>query len=119
MRHNFFMRRSSLVIASYYSLKRRSREGAPYQSVGSSMAGAGTRCARCLAEGTGISANSLRRNDTEVLGRAADARALLRDIGSEIGRPAEIGDLPAEIQPFLDHRINGLPNIGGDAVAES
>src|ERR1700747_1236879 len=57
-------------------------------------------------------------HDTEVLGGAGTPRALVRDIGIEIGRPAEIGDLPGEIQPFLDHRINGLPNIGGDAVAE-
>src|ERR1700757_4303904 len=58
-------------------------------------------------------------HNTEVLGGAGDPRALVRDIGIEIGRSAEIGDLPGEIQPFLDHRINGLPNIGGDAVAES
>ena len=42
----------------------------------------------------------------------------MRDIGIEIGRSAEIGDLPGEIQPFLDHRIDSLPNIGRDAVAE-
>src|SRR5262249_41425172 len=64
-------------------------------------------------------AHSLRRHDAEVLGRAANPRALLRDISSEVGRPAEIGDLPGEVQPFLDRRINGLANVCGDAFANS
>ena len=58
-------------------------------------------------------------HDTEVLGGAGDPRALVRDIGIEIGRSAEIGDLPGEAQPFLDRRINGLANIRGDAFANS
>src|SRR5262245_30935578 len=111
------MRGSSLAIASFHLLTRPSRAGAPYQSVRSSIADPATVASR--SEGTSISAYSLRRHDAEFLGGASDARALVRDIGSEVGRPAEIGDLPGEVQPFLDCRINGLPNIRGDAFANS
>src|SRR5262249_12896310 len=126
MGHSFFMPGSSLGVASFCSLTRRSRAGAPYQSVRPSIAH--NRCdfgrmerlsQRPLVEWTSTPANSRSRHDAEVCGGPADPRPLLRDIGSEVGRPAEIGDLPGEVQPFLDRRINGLANIRGNAFANS
>src|SRR5215831_14762684 len=114
MRHSFFMPGSSLAVASFCSLTRRSRAGAPYRSMGDVC-----RSAPFSPEKSSISAYSLRRHDAEFLSSAGDPRALVRDIGSEVGRPAEIGDLPAEVQPFLDRRINRFPNIRGDAFANS
>src|SRR6516225_11142927 len=120
MRHSFFMRGSSLAIANFYSLRRRSRAAAPYQSVRSSIADPGNRCVLPASpKGRVSQPTSLGRHDAEVFGRGADPRALLRDIGREVGRSAEIGDLPGEVQSFLDRRINGLANIRGDAFADS
>src|SRR5262249_11299814 len=104
----------------FYSLRRRSRAAAPYQSVRWSIADPGNRCVPPASpKGPVSQPTSLGRHDAEVFGRGADPRALLRDIGGEVGRAAEIGDLPGEVQPFLDRRINGLPNICGDAFANS
>src|SRR5262245_1071721 len=62
-------------------------------------------------------ADSLGRSGTEVLGGGGEPRALLLDRGGELGGPAEVGKLPREVQPFLDHRIKGLPNVRGDVFA--
>src|SRR5262245_5662187 len=62
---------------------------------------------------------SLRRRDAELLCSNRDPHVLPLHRRGELGRPAEIGDLPGQVQAVLDHRIHGPPNIRGNALANS
>src|SRR5258708_9866265 len=57
-------------------------------------------------------AQSLGRNDAELLGGGSDARALQLDRGMEGGRAAEVGKLPGVVHPRRDPGIGAhLPYI--------
>src|SRR5258707_7537204 len=61
-------------------------------------------------------AQSLGRNDAELLGGGSDARALQLDRGMEFSTAAEVGKLPGVVQPRRDHVISAdLSDIRRDA----
>ena len=64
-------------------------------------------------------ANSLSRHDAKELRGDGESRTLLLDRSREFGRTAKIRDLPSEIQPLLDDRIEARPNIRRDTFANS
>src|SRR6516165_9829374 len=64
-------------------------------------------------------AQSLGRNDAELLGGGSDARALLLDRGLEFSRAAEVGKLPGIVEPRRNRGIGtDLPDIRRDAGAQ-
>src|SRR2546425_1713598 len=64
-------------------------------------------------------AQSLGRNDAELLGGGSDARALQLDRGMEFSRPAEVGKLPGVVEPRRNRGIGThLPDVRRDARAQ-
>src|SRR6516164_6618558 len=64
-------------------------------------------------------AQSLGRNDAELLGGGSDARALQLDRGMEFSRAAEVGKLPGVVEPRRNRGIGAdLPDIRRDARAQ-
>src|SRR6516164_1327427 len=64
-------------------------------------------------------AQSLGRNDAELLGGGSDARALVLDRGLEFSRAAEVGKLSGVVEPRRNRGIGAdLPDIRRDARAQ-
>src|SRR6266700_636662 len=64
-------------------------------------------------------AQSLGRNDAELLGGGSDARALQLDRGMEFSRSAEVGKLPGIVEPCRNRGIGtDFPYVRRDARAQ-
>src|SRR6266446_2057284 len=64
-------------------------------------------------------AQSLGRNDAELLGGGSDARALQLDRGVEFSRAAEVGKLPGVVEPRRNRGIGAdLPDLRRDVRAQ-
>src|SRR5947207_5738543 len=64
-------------------------------------------------------AQSLGRNDAELLGGGSDARALQLDRGMEFSRTAEVGKLPGIVQPRRNRGIGAdVRDVRRDVLAQ-